>query len=120
MSVSTTEIFQIQRRGRDSLTTQGRHWCGVLPIFADSCAVHAPNSWRDIARWCGDCKEQAPFASALRHSALVTRHKLQLPHVLPLTTLVSSRQVFLIVTSHLLEVVHHLSKCDHKILFQVI
>jgi len=65
------EIFQIQRRGWDSLTAQGRHWCGVLPICTDSCTLHAPDPWRDITRWRSNCKEQTPTIPTPHHSALV-------------------------------------------------
>ena len=73
------ETFQVQRRGRDSLTTQGRHWRGVLPVSGDSCPQHAPDPRRDITRGRGYCKKQTPSTPTLHHSALAICCKLQLP-----------------------------------------
>lgn len=113
LSVNMAEIFQIQRRGWDSLTTQGRHWCGVLPILTDSCTVYAPDPWRDITRWCGDCKEQAPITPTLYHSALIFHYKLQLTDVSCCCFLPTADRWY--YKTKLLKVVPHTSKCNHKI-----
>jgi hypothetical protein len=72
------EIFQVQRRGGDRLTTQGRHWRGVLPVSGDSCSLHDPDPRRDITSWRGDCKKQTPTTPTLHQSALAICCKLQL------------------------------------------